>query len=60
MRVVTIANEKGGVGKTNTTVHVAAAFGLAGHRVLVIDINGQGHATDWLGVPTDQVPVPRQ
>ena len=60
MRVVTIANEKGRVGKTNTAVHVAAALGLAGHRVLVIDIDGQGQATDWLGVPADHVPVPRQ
>lgn len=59
MRVVTIANEKDGVGKTTTAVHVAAALGLAGHRVLVIDIDGQGHATDWLGVPADRVPADR-
>src|SRR5262245_41568393 len=59
MRVVTIANEKGGVGKTTTAVHVAAALGMAGHRVLVIDIDGQGHATDWLGVPAAHVPTDR-
>lgn len=59
MRVVTIANEKGGVGKTTTAVHMAAALGLAGHRVLVIDIDGQGHATDWLGVPAARVPADR-
>jgi chromosome partitioning protein len=59
MHVVTIANEKGGVGKTTTAVHVAAALGLAGHHVLVIDVDGQGHATDWLGVSAARVPPDR-
>lgn len=59
MRVVTIANEKGGVGKTTTTVNLAAALGLAGQRVLVIDLDSQAHATEWLGVRKAQVPPER-
>jgi chromosome partitioning protein len=59
MHVITIANEKGGVGKTTTAVNLAAAFGLAGHRSLVIDLDSQGHATEWLGVSKTQVPAER-
>lgn len=59
MRVITIANEKGGVGKTTTTVNLAAALGLAGKRVLVLDLDSQGHATEWLGVPKARVPAER-
>lgn len=59
MRVITIANEKGGVGKTTTTVNLAAALGLAGKRVLILDLDSQGHATEWLGVPKSRVPAER-
>lgn len=59
MRVVTIANEKGGVGKTTTAVNLAAALGLRGRRALVIDLDSQGHATQWLGVAKSQVPAER-
>jgi chromosome partitioning protein len=59
MRVVTIANEKGGVGKTTTTVNLAAALGLQDRRVLVIDLDSQAHATQWLGVNKSQVPAER-
>jgi len=59
MRIVTIANEKGGVGKTTTTVNLAAALGLAGQRVLVVDLDSQSHATQWLGVAKSRVPVER-
>jgi chromosome partitioning protein len=59
MQVIAIANEKGGVGKTTTTVNLAAALGLAGHRVLVVDLDSQGHATEWLGVTKARVPADR-
>jgi chromosome partitioning protein len=49
MRVIAIANQKGGCGKTTTTVNLAAAFGRKGQRVLVIDLDPQGHSTLGLG-----------
>ncbi|GAC1540775.1 MAG: chromosome partitioning ATPase ParA [Herpetosiphon sp.] len=59
MKVLTLANEKGGVGKTTTTVNLAAALGVAGMRVLVIDLDSQGHATEWLGISKAKVPAER-
>jgi chromosome partitioning protein len=55
MRVIAIVNQKGGCGKTTTAVNLAGALAADGHRVLVVDLDPQAHATLALGADPERL-----
>ncbi len=55
MRIIAIVNQKGGCGKTTTTVNLGGALEADGHRVLIVDLDPQAHATLALGVDPDEL-----
>lgn len=57
MRVIAIVNQKGGCGKTTSTVNLAGALAADGHRVLIVDMDPQAHATLAVGLEPDELDV---
>ena len=57
-KIITVANQKGGSGKTTVAMQVAGTLGLRNYRVLVIDADPQGTATRWAASADDEKPFP--
>ncbi len=55
MKIISILNQKGGVGKTTTTINLSAGLGLKGYKILIIDIDPQANATMSFNISKDEI-----
>src|SRR5258708_7580165 len=56
-QVIAVANQKGGVAKTTTTIHIGVALAELGKKVLLVDLDPQGHLAEGFGLVSDQLPA---
>src|SRR3954452_10507138 len=57
MSIIAVANQKGGVAKTTTVLHLGAALAEQGQKVLLVDLDPQGHLAEGLGIIAERLPT---
>ncbi len=57
MPIIAVANQKGGVAKTTSVVHLGAAIAEQGHKVLLVDLDPQGHLAEGFGIVAERLPT---